>query len=389
MRTRAVPDLRTTELVAVLLTGIASVMTAGLKPILITLYITRTGLDQSLAGFILTAEMLSAAAGAALVSALVISLGRRRLALIGLLLLLFGDVACVTGPSIAPLVVLRAISGLGAGFAAGTMAAALSGTTTPERWMGIYNGIALALIAAVFLVVPAVVDAWGMRAVFAGLAATTLPAIGMLRFFPQSAPAAPADGEPPRVGLPTGATATLLGIFCYYAALGGTWPFMAEIGRGAGWDVPGVSKVLSLAQLAGAAGSFLPALLGARLRRGPALVLAIGTATLALTGLATGDKLIFAFAAPMFVGASMMLFAYVMGVVATIDPVGRVAGLAFATQTVCLGAGPAWAGVTFAKLGGGALIAICIGFAILSLVALAPIAFRQQRRAADHREGVS
>ena len=369
-------------LVAIILTGIASVMTAGLKPILITLYIARAGLSQQTAGLILAAEMLAAAAGAALVSVFVVRLGWRRLALIGLLLLLVGDLACVAWPPLDALIAIRIVAGLGSGLAAGTMAAALSGTSAPDRWMGIYNGIALMILAAGFIVIPAVVVGADMRAAFVVLAATAVPALLTLGWFPRR-PDVPQsnDARAPTTVLPRGSVVLLAGILFYYLALGGVYPFLAEIGRRSGWDVREVGFILSASQIVGAGGSFLPALLGVRIGRGTALIIAIGAAIAALMALLIGDPVIFAIAANLFVGASMMTFAYAMGLVGLLDPLGRVAGLAFAVQVLCLGAGPAWAGFVVGHFGSVVLILVCTLFAAAALFTLVPMAFRQQRQA--------
>lgn len=380
-------------LAAVILTGIASVMTAGLKPILVTLYITQAGLDVRVAGFVLAAEMLSAALGALLVSTLVVRFGMRRLALFGLVLLLAGDLLCAFPRDVTLLLILRAIAGLGAGFAAGAMACALSGGPLPERNMGLYNGIALTLIAVAFLIIPALAASWGMKAIFIGLAATTVPALALLSRFPDrplSEGSAP-NARMVKIGIAPSFSLTqslrvLVGIALFYIALGGIWPLMAEIGRSTGLTIFQTSLVLSAAQAAGALGSFSPRFLIGRVKRSSALFFAIVGAIAALGLLLTFDPLIFIIAVPIFIGTAMMFFAYVMGVVATIDPVGRTAGIAIAVQTLCLGAGPAWASVLAANAGYLPLLFVAIGSLLLTLLIIPALARRQESDAAATAE---
>ena len=81
-----------------------------------------------------------------------------------------------------------------------------------------------------------------------------------------------------------------------------------------------------------------------------------------------------------------MLFGYLMGIMAGVDPAGRVASLSFSVQTVCFGLGPAWGGMLATHEGYPAILWTA-GFSVpLSLLFLLPLAHAQdkmRRPAAD------
>jgi len=369
-------------LAAVFATGTAAVMVAGLKPMLVTLYITRFGFSTAHTGLVVAAEMCAAAIATTAVAALLSRLPMHRLALGGLLLLLASDLASLLPLGLAGFAGVRVLAGLGEGTAAATMAAAIAGLRGTDRLMGASNGLALVVLAAAFAAIPSLESAYGVRSVFAGLAATTLPALVLAAWFPRTTKLTPAPGSgamsSTRIRRADAALA-LLGTAAFYLALGGIWPFAGEIGRAAGLQSGRISGVLGLAQLVGAAGSFLPVVLGRRIGRSLPLCAALAGCLVALLGLDLAGGAAFAWAIPLFLGCAMVVFAYLMGVIAGIDPSGRVSSLCLSIQTIGFGIGPAWAGLLAAQVGPSAILHVGIACMPLSLCALLPLALRQDR----------
>jgi predicted MFS family arabinose efflux permease len=369
-------------LAAVFATGTAAVMVAGLKPMLVTLYITRFGFSTAHTGLVVAAEMCSAAIATTAVAALLNRLPMHRLALGGLLLLLASDLASLLPLGLAGFASVRVLAGLGEGTAAATMAAAIAGLRGPDRLMGASNGLALVVLAAAFAAIPSFESAYGVRSVFAGLAATILPALVLAAWFPRDSTRAtsPVAGAPAMARVRhDDAALALFGTAAFYLALGGIWPFAGEIGRAAGLQSGRISGVLGLSQLVGAAGSFLPALLGRTIGRSLPLCIAMMGCLGALLGLHVAGGAAFAWAIPLFLGCAMVVFAYLMGVISGIDPSGRVSSLCLSIQTIGFGIGPAWAGLLAAQAGPTAILNVGIACMPLSLCALLPLAIRQDR----------
>jgi predicted MFS family arabinose efflux permease len=368
--------IRAPAIASVFLLGISAVMVAGLKPLLVTLYITRFGFSTTHTGLVVAAEMGAASLATIGVAALRPA-WRRSLALGGLLLLLGSDLLSTLRLGIVGFAAVRTLAGIGEGAAAGVMAATIAGMRSPDRLMGAYNGLALIVLAGAFPAIPNLVDAYGMRAVFVGLAATTLPALALLAWFPQSGGGVVASRADTK--LPWGqAWLALLGTASFYLALGGLWPFISEIGRAAGIDTAHVAATLGVAQLAGAAGSFVPALLGQSCGRTAPLALAVAASVAAVAALAIlGAGGCFVWAVPLFLGSAMMVFAYLMGVMAGVDPGGRVSGYSISIQTLGLGLGPVWGGLLATRFGVQAILLVALACLPLSLCFLVPLALRQ------------
>jgi predicted MFS family arabinose efflux permease len=348
----------------------------------VTLYITRFGFSTAHTGLVVAAEMSAAAIATTAIAAVLNRLPMHRLALGGLLLLLASDLASLLPLGLGGFAGVRVLAGLGEGTAAATMAAAIAGMRGPDRLMGASNGLALVVLAAGFAVIPSLEAAYGVRSVFAGLAATTVPALILAAWFPRASMRAPAPAaEAPAIARVRreDAALALFGTAAFYLALGGIWPFAGEIGRAAGLQSGQVSGVLGVAQLMGAAGSFLPVVLGRRMGRALPLSVAIAGCLAALLGLDVAGRVTFAWAIPLFLGCAMVVFAYLMGVIAGIDPSGRVSSLCLSIQTLGFGIGPAWAGLLAAQSGPAALLHVGIACLPLCLFALLPVALRQDR----------
>jgi predicted MFS family arabinose efflux permease len=376
-------------LAAVFLVGIAAVMVAGLKPMLVTLYITKLQLSTSVAGFSLATEMLAATVGAAAVSLLLTRLSGRRLALVALVAMLSCDLISMLPLGLPEFIVVRLVAGFSAGLAASTIAATIAGMRAPDRLMGAYNAIALLVLAAAFAAAPPLTSRWGISALFLGLAMTTLPALLLNPCFPERG-GSQSHGSSP-VALPPlnrrSATFALLGTACFYFGLGGLWPYMGEIGRHSGLSTERVAGILSIAQLSAAAGSFVPVVLGQRAGRLLPVTIAVGLTFISIVSLLAqfGSASVFAWAAPVFLGGAMLLFGYLMGIIAGVDPSGRISSLSFSIQTISLGLGPAWAGMLATRAGYSAVLWIAAAVIPLSLVFLLPLAHEQdgRRRAAN------
>jgi predicted MFS family arabinose efflux permease len=364
--------------------GISSVMVAGLKPMLVTLYVTKLQLSISLSGFILGAEMIGAACGAAAVSALIPRIRGRHLAFTAMLMMLCSDLVSTLSLQLVELVVVRVVAGLSAGLAAGVMVATLSGMRAPDRLMGLYNTIALLVLAVAFAVAPYLTELWGIKALFFGLAATTVPALLLCPWFPNHNATTRHDNQAP--SLPPvplrAATIGLLGTASFYLALGGLWPFMGEIGRHTGLSAQRVAQVLSAAQIAAAVGAVLPTIVGQRFGRQVPFAVAIGISTLGLVALLVcfGSPATFQWAAPVFLGGAMMQFGYLMGIMAGVDAFGRVSSLSISVQTAGFGFGPVCAGLLVTRAGYPAALWAAILCMPLTLGFLLPLARQQDAR---------
>lgn len=364
------------SLCALILTGLSGLMVAGLKPMLVTLYITQFGYSTQVTGNILTAEMLSATVGAGAVAFLIKRIGRRNLARISLVLLLISDLTSMLPFGLGWLVSSRLVAGFSEGLAVSTMAATITGLSEPERLIGIYNTLSMLVFASAFVVAPLLASAWGMKAVFLALALMTVIPLALNRSFPNAVQDSAARGQGPTAPVPlVRATLILLGTTAFYFAWGGLWPFVGEIGRHAGLSTSEVGVVLSVSQLAGAGGSIITAIAGKRYGRALPIFICIGGTSLSVVALlATGVSVVaYTWAIPLFMGCAMMFLGYLMGLVAEVDAMGRVAGLVFAIQTIGLGIGPSWGAALISRHGYSSVLWVSVALIPLTILFLGPL----------------
>lgn len=375
---------RAVGIAALFLTGIVATMVAGLKPILVTAYISSFGLTPKEAGYIVAAEMGGATIGNLAAAWLVSRFSTRRCALLGLTVLCFCNAACAVLPHFPMFFTLRLIAGLAEGVAAGVMAATAAGMKSPDRLMAAYLVLSLGTFAGAFLLIPHLLVS-GMRFVFVLLAVAVVPPMCLNTWFPRNDRAkneAAATADAHSFGLHAGLA--LFGTMSFYAATGALWPFMGEVGRASHLTTPEVGSVLGMSQLVGAAAGLLPLALGTKLGRSVPLgaALAIGACSIASL-LAFHSRAIYWVAVPLFMAALMIFFPYIMGVMAQLDPSGKLSTTSFALQSVGLAIGPAVAGKLALEHGYHAVLWAGLGCIPLAFVALLPVTISQDRRIAS------
>jgi MFS family permease len=175
----------------------------------------------------------------------------------------------------------------------------------------------------------------------------------------------------------------------FYAATGALWPFMGEIGRTAHLTTREIGSVLGMSQIAGAAVGLLPLALGTKVGRSIPLGagLAIGTCSIASL-VAFHSSAVYWIAVPLFMSSLMIFFPYIMGVMAKLDPSGRLSTVSFALQSVGLAVGPAVAGRLAMTHGYVAVLWTGLGCFPLAFFALAPVTISQDRELAERGIGV-
>ncbi len=367
---------------AVALTGMGAVMVIGLKPILLTVYMTVMTLSTEQAGYVTATEMFGAMLGTIIVAFFVRKMNRRTIAFTGLFMVCASNLLCLFLPSYAPLLALRFLTGLGAGLASGIMAATIAGMAAPDRVFGGFTVMTLLLSAGGFLLSPWLMDIAGAQGIFLLIATMTLPGLLCNAWFPRTAPASVKQSIYPSSspGLLTPSTfAAVGGVILFYLAVGGFWPFVNQLGLERGLSAATVSSILAGSQVWGALGALIPLLLGILWGRAIpiacALLLMAGC-LLSLALLSPGSTFVYAFAVQAYMAAWLVFFPYMMGVMAELDPKGRLASLNYTLQNFGFTAGPALAGLLISSGGYNTLLWIGMICHLLCLVLMGPVAWK-------------
>ena len=362
-----------------ILTGIAGVAAAGLNPVIATAYVDYLDFSEAQAGYVLAADMSGFAIGTLLVSARIHIWNRRMVAICGIAILLIGNLACLGLGGFDSMLIARFIIGTGAGSAAGVMAASIAASGSPDRFFGFYTVVTLSIFALLMSLATVLLTSFGIKGLFSLLACMTLPALCLARNFPEYAPGRKinVDGKssswrdlPLKVVLIV-SIATL----AYYIGTGGVWPYISQVGKARGFAIQDVGNLLAVAQLFGVAGALVPVFLGARLgRMAPITLSLLASAGCLLALLFFGNKLVYALVIQFYMFFWLLFFPYLMGIVSELDPVGRLAGVSYALQSIGFAIGPALAALLITGGGYTALFYLGIGCYLVTLLLLLSLA---------------
>jgi predicted MFS family arabinose efflux permease len=370
------------RLASLFVTAIAALIVSGIKPAVVSAYITLLKLPPREAGYLISLEMTGATIGTLASGFLLRRLDTRSLVQVALLILLAAHVSSMVVSAMAPLFALRAISGLAAGTCVGVAIAGMSRMSSPDRVFGAYTVIMLLLYAGVFALLPLLLARFGIAALFGFMACAVAIALLLSGSFPLMRRINTPDISV--VALRTASSpiptmVVLCGTLLFYSSFGGLWAFIVEIGKQTSLTAAGVGGVMSLSQMLGAAAAFLPVLLARKLGRtlpiALALALAIGSVLLLSTS--TRSAHTYALAVPATMAGLMLLFPYLMGTVSDMDDSGRLSTVCIALQSIGLAAGPAWAGRLVQAHGFHPLLFTTAAGYAAALSCLLPVTLRQ------------
>ena len=361
--------------VALIIGGTTAWLSASLLPL--TMGVLTDGFKFSLehAGVLLSVEMTGVAALSLLISPFVGKLSLRKLALIGGLIVISGQSMTAMATGYVPVGVSRFIAGTGFGILTAVLFAVIARTKEPERLMGLIEAV-FALAAAFLLVLfPYVISGFGPRAYFWALAAFVLCTFWVFTWLPKSsAEEEEKDKERSSVSVPV-----VCLVACSSAALfsGQTliWSFSERIGVTLGLSMEQIGWVLGGVGLSGLIGAAFPTWLGRKYGRILPLVfsiLGLGACFIGVTY--AGEPTLYAVSligSGFFYGFNMP---YAIGIVAAVDPQGRMSALFGALAPFCAAFLPALGGYLITAYSYQMIGLVCVGstvVACLPLVALA------------------
>ena len=406
--------------VAIIAADLPRSFLVGIAPLILSAFVVDRGFGEQLAAWLSSAELLAAAVAAIAMSNWLTRGSRWRLAAFGLALVITAQLLSILRLDFVPLLALRAVAGIGAGFAGAAATAAAAGSKNPERLFGAM-GFVVALIGAATAgpigIAISIHGASGAFIIAAGLTAIALP---MLRHLSSRRPdrtpspsftagavqdshrdldpqldrenisAAMSDVEishttdskhETRSAPNTGAALViLLALFLSMLGQNSVWSFTVQIGLATGLEIDEVSWVLGLTALTGLGGAALATVLNTRRgRTGPLLVSVAGTmiSVYALIEASTALPYIIANGAWSFFFAFSM--PYFIGGLATLDPRGRWATIGSGLAGIGGALGPAVTGGLVETHGYSILRIIVIATGVVAAILLTPVLRRIDR----------
>lgn len=313
---------------------------------------TRFGEGEAAVGWLFSVENAALALTTLAAAGPMARFSRARAATFGAVVVALASVASAYATSWELLLVMRCISGMGAGIAGAAGTAAAASTRDPER---IYAAVSVAWglgAAAEPTVIPYFTVPFGTTGGFLCIAAVALLVIPL---FPHLLSPRETPGERPSVfSAPNRAFAliAMAGLFIFEVGQGGVWMFIAQIGEHTGLTEYEVGNVISGTSLAGLTGGVVATWLGGRFGRKWPIVVGLGLNVTAAVGIAvTESSTSYVTFNLLWNAAYYFVVPYLMGAMAAMDDLGRWVVASDGAWTLGDAAGPALAG-TLVEWGG-------------------------------------
>ncbi|MDY7788764.1 MFS transporter [Burkholderia ubonensis] len=289
-------------------------------------------------------------------------------------------------PGFGALLALRAATALGGGSLMVLCMTSAATSDNSDRVYGLWVVGQLIAGAIGLFVLPHVFAAFGLRALYAALAALAIVAAPLSRGFPPSLGTHDSSARPSNartISTPRRLMALAIGaVLTFYLAIGSVWTFASRAAADAGLDPQATGNVLAIASVMGIAGAALASCVGGRLARRAMLaagyaLLAASLVALAARPHATGyGAAIFAFKF-----AWTFVLPFILATVARIDASGRLVATLNFVIGAGLAAGPLLAGLMLDA--GGTMRALFVAATAVSAASLAALLHIDRRARAS------
>ena len=329
------------------------------------------------AGFVSSANLYGAAAGALLAVFIVKHINWKKWSYLLLAALLLIDFASIFLASPTVLIVIRAIHGLVGGLLVGIGFAVISRTTDADKTFGYLLLIQWGLGGLGIMFLPALVPDYGTAALFISLMAFAFVALVMLPFLSDYPVAVldPLAALPPKVKrLPL--VLNLSAIFLFQAANMGLFAYVIGLGKHYGLGIEFMSPALASASWVALFGAMLVIIIGTKYGRTLPLIAAILVTALCSWALIYSDMDMVYLVANIVIGITWAFaLPYMFGICSELDKAGQLAALGGFASKMGLASGP----MLFAFLLGDDDYQLIIYIAALLLVMCAVVVYKPAR----------
>lgn len=355
--------------------AIAAQMIGGLVtqmlPFMVSGLMDGLELSERDAGLVTSVELFILAITAIAIAPVLLRFSYRRVVLIAVALALLAQGASIFSASLASLILLRGLAGVGEGaLYALSLSVVASRSNNPDRLYG-YFQVAWALgSVALFAVGGHLTATFAHRGIFALIAGVTLALAPFLLLVPdaraKSGDAAAADEvrASPVLGVMALAATAL-----YLIASSALYAFVAPLGEHAGLDAGAVGYILTVATLVGLAGAGAATALNVRWGRAiPISGFCVAFAIFALALCLSRNPIVYVVA--LVASAAIYYFStpYLFGLAAALDRSGRWAAAAGSAFLLGYAAGPLAGGAVIARSGYAGLAAACVAVTAVAWV---------------------
>ncbi|WP_438863055.1 MFS transporter [Neptunicella sp.] len=320
----------------------AGIFYINIIPALVSGLIEGLQFNNQQAGFVSSANLYGAAAGALSAVFLIKRINWVKWSYCLLVGLISIDLLCIYIRSAELMIVIRGLHGLVGGLLVGIGFSIISRTNEADKTFGYLLFIQWGLGGLGIMYLPGLVPEFGTGALFLSLAIFSVATLLMLPFLP----AYPVPEQPTVVVEQTNASRmplffTLAGIFLFQAANMGLFAYMIGLGRASGLTLEFMSPALASASWIALLGAFLVIVVGTRFGRTmPLLVSVLLTAACSWALLYSQSSQIYLIANIIIGITWAFALPYMFGICSELDKAGQLAALGGFASKMGLASGP-------------------------------------------------
>jgi predicted MFS family arabinose efflux permease len=225
-------------------------------PFIVTAMMQAYGVPETMAGDLVSAQLVTMGLAGILVSYLRSRVPVRWLVIGSAALIIVANVLCAAGSGTHLLEAGRCLTGLGEGALMASAGAIIAGSDNAHRLFSVLGFVIAGVAAAALILIPYLFDSIGPRSLFWLLAAS--PAAVLLLAWSLPNKAAPVDNVPLLAGFDVpGSTPMLFSFGLMWIGLSALWVFAELIGTNTGLSLAQVGTCLAIGQVAGIAGPMI------------------------------------------------------------------------------------------------------------------------------------
>ncbi|MGO4128034.1 MFS transporter [Inquilinus sp. YAF38] len=355
-------------------------LVAQMSPFMIGGYMAGLSLSERDAGFVASVEFLTLAITSIVIAPALPRLSYRRVGLVAVALTLLAQGASIFSASLAALVLLRGLAGVGEGaLCAVSLSFVASRCRNPDKVYGYFQVVWALGSVPLFAAGGELTAAYVHRGILALIAGVTLALAPLLLFIPDGQAKRDETATDTMQASPSLGLMTLAAIVLNLTASAGIYAFIAPLGERAGLDTGAVGYAMTLSSLVGLAGAGAATALNVRWgRAAPISGFSVGSIVVALVLCLSHDPTAYIIALVAWGAFYYFSIPYLFGLAAALDRNGRWAAAAGSAYLLGFAAGPLAAGAVIGAAGYAGLAAAGIALTAAAW-ALAMIVNRRLR----------
>ena len=333
--------------------GLLATAVAAILPVLVGVWQKQAGLQADQAGFVAAMELFAQVAGTGAFLWASPRWALRTIAVLGLAVMVVGNIATAVSVDFASLMAARAIGGTGGGVIRALCMMSLAKASSPGRAFAVYAGAQVGLAAVTTAFISHLIEMYGVRSPFLVLTLASVLGFALCPLLSRHAPLSPsALRQRNLTPFPRAAILAIIALFIFFGGQGALWTYLAPIGAYRSIPAAGVTEGLTLLNFAGLAGALGVGAMAYRVNPRIALLALLATEILSIVGLFhVHSSAGFIASAGVFYFSWCASFPFQFTVIAQSDSSGRASAVVSAADGLGLAGGAALASAALPTLG--------------------------------------